>query len=182
MSVVSKPANKSIIESFLAQDQENALTWVETHGLITAMAVGPIPNQGWQELCYAGDALMPLAVAEALEKQRLLFASRIASEEGLQPPCLLDPYAEDEGSDLASWCMGFVSGMLLNEEQWYPEERSDEIAQLLLPIVLIAGLDEDPELDELWQNEKLVRQMAVSLPALMDELFLFYHGPDESGK
>jgi len=182
MSIVSKPANKKIIETFLQHDADNTLTWVETHGLIAAMAVGPAAPEGWQELCYAGDAPLPADVVTALEKQRLLLASRIAAEEGLQPPCLLDPYAEDEGSDLASWCMGFMSGMLLEESLWYPEQRHEEAAQLLLPIVLIAGLDEDPELDELWQNEKLVRQMAVNLPALMEELYLFYHGPDESNQ
>lgn len=182
MSVVRKPANKSIIEAFLSKDPEQSLTWIETHGLIAAMAVGPEASEGWQELCYSGDEPIPSAVAQALEKQRVLFASTIAGEEGLQPPCLLDPYAEDEGNDLASWCMGFVSGMLLNEALWHPEDRADVSAQLLLPMILIAGLDEDPELDELWENEKMVRQMAVSIPALMEELYLFYHAPDESNK
>src|SRR5699024_11935331 len=111
MSIVSKPANKKIIETFLQHDADNTLTWVETHGLIAAMAVGPAAPEGWQELCYAGDAPLPADVVTALEKQRLLLASRIAEEEGLQPPCLLDTYSEDDRHALTSWCMGLLRVM-----------------------------------------------------------------------
>jgi uncharacterized protein len=52
------------------------------------------------------------------------------------------------------------------------------MAALLLPFLLISGLDEDPALDELWQDRKLVRQMANGIPDLIEELFLHFHAPE----
>ena len=85
---------------------------------------------------------------------------------------------EREGKDLASWCAGFVIAVSLDEQGWHEAADEETIASLLLPFMLISGLDEDPALDELWQDRKLVRQMASGIPDLVEELFLRFHAPE----
>lgn len=180
MALIKKQDHLKLVQSYLADNAEVSLTWVETHGLITAMAVGPSIVENWFDICRQDDEPLPLAVREALTKLLQLLASQIAAEDGISLPCKLDPYEDLEGSDLASWCLGFMSGVAMGEADWYPESKEEEAAQLLLPFVLIAGLDEDPELDELWQNTKVVREMAVNIPGLLEELFLLYHAPEDA--
>lgn len=180
MALVIKQDHLKQVQSYLAEHKDAALTWVETHGLMTAMAVGPEVIENWVELCRQDDEPLPEPIVVSLGKLMQLQASQIAAEDGLNLPCKLDPYEDQEGNDLASWCLGFMSGVAIGEELWYPESKEEEVAQLLLPFVLIAGLDEDPELDELWQNTKLVREMAANIPSLLEELFLLYHAPDDA--
>lgn len=177
MDSLDNPALRKQIDDFIREAGENALTWVEIHGLLCAAAVGPqLPDQ-WQQVCHAGDAPIPPAVAAALASLRDRVAATLGAGERIQLPCRLDPYADDEGNDLASWCAGFMAGVFMQEEAWY-EIDEEQMANLLLPFVLIAGLDEDPDLDALWQDSKLVRQMALGLPELLEELFLHFHAPE----
>lgn len=178
MDTLENPALRQQIDHFIQQAGEDALTWVETHGLICATAVGPTPPEGWQQICHAEeDAEVPPAVVKALSSLRDRVAATLGAGERILLPCRLDPYADDEGNDLAAWCAGFMAGVFMQEESWYANDE-EQMATLLLPFVLIAGLDEDPELDALWQDEKVVRQMAMGLPDLLEELFLHFHAPD----
>jgi|SRR5699024_3112679 len=180
MALVIKQDHLKQVQAYLAEHADASLTWVEVHGLITAMAVGPTVVENWEDLCRQDDEPLPETIIESLGKLLQLQASQIAAEDGLNLPCMLDPYEDQEGKDLASWCLGFMSGVAIGEEAWYPNNKEDDVAQLLLPFVLIAGLDEDPELDELWQNTKLVREMAANIPNLLEELFLLYHAPEDA--
>jgi len=107
--------------------------------------------------------------------------TQLLSGETVNLPCLLDPYQEEDGQDLASWCAGFMTGVFVNESLWY-EHDEETVVNLLLPFILISGLDEDEELDALWENTQVVRQMALGIPELIEELFLCFHGPDEGGE
>ena len=40
------------------------------------------------------------------------------------------------------------------------------------------GVDEDPELDEVWRDEKLVRQMGRGIPDVLEEILLHFQGPE----
>lgn len=177
MDTLDNPALRKQIDDFIRQAGEDALTWVETHGLLCAMAVGPQPPLDWQQVCHAGDEQVPAPVASALASLRDRVAATLGAGERIQLPCRLDPYADDEGKDLAAWCAGFMAGVFMQEDAWYRQDE-EQIANLLLPFVLIAGLDEDPDLDALWQDTKLVRQMGLGLPELLEELFLHFHAPD----
>lgn len=181
MALVRKQDDLKQVQSYLAEHAESTLTWVEMHGLMTAMSIGPAIIENWTDMCRQDDEALPAEISKALAKLMQLQASQIAAEDGLSLPCTLDPYEDDEGKDLASWCLGFMSGVALGEELWYPEKKEEEAAQLLLPFVLIAGLDEDPELDKLWENVKIVREMASGIPSLLEELFLLYHAPEDAG-
>lgn len=160
------------------QDDERFFTSVEAHGLLCAMAVHPDPPEHWPEQIAAESVTVPDGLIELLRNERERLAARLGGGDGVQLPCRLDPHEDNEGRDLASWCTGFMAGVLASRDDW--PDAEDEGAERLLPFVLISGLDDDPELDELWQQEQLVRQMASSIPALVDELFLSMRGLEEA--
>lgn len=188
------PSSREIIEQWLTeQNVEAGFTPTEMHGALCALACGPEPSPQWHEQLLETTA--PPEVPDALESFRRRLAEQLAGGESLTLPCSLDPYREDDGRDLASWCAGFMAGVLLNEEQWFggPEqegeeqqdepreqqlEEEQEMAHRLLPFLLISGVDQDPELDQLWEDSAVVRRMALALPELLEELYLHFHAPE----
>tara|TARA_R110001606_G_scaffold21302_9_gene75332 strand:- start:16778 stop:17308 length:531 start_codon:yes stop_codon:yes gene_type:complete len=175
VSAISNPKLKQTVESYFAGQDDDAPTWVELHGLICALAVGPCDGPG--DFAAALEMELDEPVTQALEELRARTITDMLSGERVMLPCLLDPYREEDGADLASWCAGFLSGMILHEERWYGEQEED-VAMMLLPVMLISGLDDDPALDELWNDTALVRQMANGLPDLLEELLLHFQGPE----
>jgi uncharacterized protein len=170
------PDNGAGFDRLRAQLQDDAhyLTPVETHGLLCAMAVHPDPPENWPDQVAVDSASVSTELVAVLRQECERLAARLGGGDGVQLPCRLDPQEDNEGADLASWCAGFMAGVLASREDW-PDAENDDVDRLL-PFVLIAGLDDDPELDELWQHTDLVRQMASSIPALVDELFLAMRG------
>ncbi|KAF0803931.1 hypothetical protein A6D6_03570 [Alcanivorax xiamenensis] len=175
MSDVTNPSLKQVIEGHFAGEGEDAPTWVEIHGLTCALAVGPYG--GPEDFVTALESELPEPVLDALVSLRGRLLTGLYNGERTTLPCLLDPYREEDGNDLASWCAGFLAGVFLREEDWY-QDHEDTMANWLLPVVLISGVDEDPSLDELWENSAVVRQMATGLPDLLEELVLHFHGTD----
>ena len=176
MSLADRSTLNDTIHQFLdSQPAEQAMSRVEFHGLLCALACGPEPESNWQHVTTE-DAI-PAEIADAMEAMRHHQASRLGLGEAIQLPCRLDPFQDDDGNDLASWCAGFMAGVFLNEGSWYANDE-ELIASRLLPFVLISGLDDDPELDAIWQDSKLVRQMAGALPELLQEIFLIFHAPE----
>ena len=179
MTQPDNPGLRELVREFIATQPDNALSWVETHGLLCAQACGPLLSDGWQQLLLdEGDT--PAEISKALSALRDRLHAQLGLGEQLQLPCRLDPFEENDGADLASWCIGFITGVSANETDWH-DQNSEQVFEMLLPFLLISGLDEDPELDKLWQDEKLVRQMAMSIPDLIEEIFLFFHAPELAG-
>lgn len=167
----SSNAFTTLRDALAASDDH--LTAVETHGLLCAMALHPAPPEHWRDIA-AGDAdRLPDPLYPLLENERQRLASRLGAGDAIHLPCRLDPFEERDGEDLAAWCTGFMAGILASEH-----EQNEEMEALLLPFLLFSGLDDDPELDALWRDEKLVRQMARGLPDLVEELFLYLQAPE----
>ncbi len=172
--MINNPKLKQIVETGVAGLGEDAPTWVEMHGLLCAFAVGPYDSPA--DFDTALDSQLEAPVLAALEELRLRLFTDMMEGERVSLPCLLDPYKEDDGNDLASWCAGFLGGVFTHEDRWYAEDEA-EVANWLLPMVLISGVDDDDALDELWNDSQLVRQMANGLPDLLEELLLHFQGP-----
>lgn len=171
------PQLRQNLRDWIDQAGEDCLTWVEVHGLLTALACAPRMPEGWHHAILE-EGEVPEEVATAMESLHQRIQAQLGAGEGIQLPCRLDPDEEREGKDLASWCAGFVIAVSLDEQGWHEAADEETIASLLLPFMLISGLDEDPALDELWQDRKLVRQMASGIPDLVEELFLRFHAPE----
>lgn len=180
--IPDNPALLQELKSWLSGQDDSVFTWVECHGLICAMAVLPEPPRHWQQ-AISSEAEVGETQTAQMEQLRQRFASRLAAGESVMLPCRLDPYEDKDGEDLAAWCVGFMAGVYLDDALWFDDDES-AMAEKLLPIVLIAGVDEDPALDELWQDSKLTRQMAFAIPELLQQLLLDFQAPElgeESG-
>ncbi|MFN3713254.1 MAG: YecA family protein [Alcanivoracaceae bacterium] len=171
------PQLRQNLRDWLDNAGDHCLTWVEVHGLLTALACAPRLPEQWQD-AILDEGTVPVEVASAMENLRQRIQAQLSAGEGIQLPCRLDPDEEREGKDLASWCAGFVIAVSLDEQGWHGDSDDETMAGLLLPFLLMSGLDEDPALDELWQDRKLVRQMATGIPDLVEELFLHFHAPE----
>jgi len=178
MNAIDNPSFRQTLQQFLSQ-RDDVFTWVEAHGLLCALAVGPIIEGDWQQLILLDDDAAPLpdTIRQTMTQLAERLASDMAAENGITLPCLLDPYKEDDGNDLVSWCAGFMTAVLCFEQQWYSSD-TDDMVQLLLPILLISGLDDDEAFDELWDNTELTRKMAHNIPDLLEEIFLHFHAPE----
>lgn len=176
MSQPDNPGLRQQVIEYLDANPETALTWTEAHGMLCALACGPACASGWQHLLIE-EGQVPNAIADAMQALRDRMHAQLGLGETLPLPCRLDPYEDNEGKDLASWCAGFVTGVSANEDAWHAND-SDQVFQMLLPFLLISGLDDDPEMDALWQDTRLVRQMALGIPDLVEEIFLFFHAPE----
>lgn len=176
MSEITNPSLKNTVRNHFNSLGEEAPTWTEIHGLLCALAVGPASDVNYAEMLELD---VPEEVATALEKLRQRLVTQLLAGDAINLPCLLDPYQEEDGQDLASWCAGFMSGVFEHEESWY-EEKEEQTVELMLPFILISGLDDDEALDAIWENTQVVRQMALSIPDLLEEFFLLYHGPESS--
>ena len=177
MESLENPRLRDTVDAFIRRSGDDALTWTEIHGLMCAVSAGPSAPEGWPQICHAEENAVPDDVAAALLQLQQRLAAQLGVGERLQLPCLLDPYADDEGEDLSSWCAGFMAGVLLQEDSW-SEANEERMANMLLPFLLISGMDEDPELDSLWEDTRLVRTMAMAIPELLEELFLHFHAPE----
>ncbi|MDF1780341.1 MAG: YecA family protein [Alcanivoracaceae bacterium] len=178
MTQPDNPGLRQQVRDYIDTQGDASLSWVETHGLLCALACGPNNVEGWQNLLLEDDDV-PAEIQSALAGLRARLHSQLGLGETIQMPCRLDPYEENDGADLTSWCAGFITGVSANEDAWH-EQESEQVFEMLLPFLLISGLDEDPELDTLWQDDKLVRQMAMGIPDLLEEIFLFYYAPELS--
>src|SRR5699024_1664314 len=117
-------------------------------------AVGPY--HGPQDFAAALEMSLPDDVVRALAELRERLLTDTLAGERITLPCLLDPYREEDGNDLACWCAGFLGGTFVHAQRWFDGDEEDTMANWLLPMLLISGIDDDPELDEIWQLENLV--------------------------
>ncbi|MDF1820874.1 MAG: YecA family protein [Alcanivoracaceae bacterium] len=172
------PSLRKALSASLSRSPDSLFSFVEAHGLATAMAVAPSVTDGWQDQANLEEDGMDPELAGQLEQLRQRLASQLGFGESITLPCRLDPFLDDEGNDLCAWCFGFISGVLLDEESWYAGDE-EAMAHRLLPMLLFSGLDDDEALDALWQDEGMARQLARAIPEMVEELFLYFHAPDE---
>ena len=172
------PSLRKALAEGLSRAPDSLFTFVEAHGLATAMAVAPALPEGWQEQANLEETDMDADVANQLEQLRQRLSSQLGFGEPVALPCRLDPFVDDEGNDLCAWCFGFISGVLLDEDRWYADDE-EGMAHRLLPMLLFSGLDEDDALDALWQDEAMARKLARAIPDMVEELFLHFHAPED---
>jgi len=167
------------LESFLdSEENEHGLDFCGTHGFLCAVTVGPTLEQSvWLNALFE-DHVYEELVADLVAWQKSIHAL-LYHEKTLQLPC--DLVADVEENELTDWCVGFMEGMLSNEDAWYSQDE-DTIVELTLPIVTISGLVEDEELDKLRTNQKLLQQLAREIPEVLTELYLFFQAPKQPKK
>lgn len=169
------------LQDFLDLD-ENSLDFIATHGFLTALTVGPeAPTPDvWLTALFDGqpvsaDPAITAEISAALVAWQKEIHATLYHGQPLALPCALVIKAT-ESTDLNDWCMGFMEGMFLKEDDWYGDDE-DLVADLTLPMVVLSDLIDDPELQHIRRDVKLTRELAQQIPDVLTEIYLHFHAP-----
>lgn len=172
------------IEALLAKSSgEDCLSYRELHGLLSALAVGPLDlttDEKLNLIIYA-DKIKPENTninipAELTDNVSVLdkqINATLLSGDTLKLPCKLEIKNNKSTESLDEWLGGFFEAFFIDENAWYIQNEEDA-AQMLLPFFLCFDEIDDPELDRLRKNSELFQKIANELPHALQDLYLFY--------
>lgn len=169
------------LQDFLDQDV-NTLDYIATHGFLCSLVVGPVepPVEEWISALCDGETLSDNetirneVIADLVAWKKEIHA-RLYHGQSVELPCPLTVKTRDT-TDLNNWCMGFMEGMYLREEEWYAGDE-DLIADLTLPMVVLSDIIDDPDLQQIRGDIKLSRELAQQIPDVLTEMYLHFHAP-----
>lgn len=162
-------------------ERQDSFDFFAVHGLMTALIAGPNEFSVQQVWEAAFEEKLGFSAAEKEQVNALLIklSKEIQAwlDSGLDfpVPCDLTLIDEEEEPPLESWAMGFMTGVILQEEQWYARDE-EIVAQHLFPIMYASGLFMDePEMADIDEDIDLSNQMCENIPAAIVELYLLLH-------
>ena len=165
-------------------DRQDSFDFFAVHGLMTALIAGPVEFNVQQVWDCAFDEQLGFSKAEKEQVNALLLKlgkeiqAWLDSGQDFPVPADLTLVDDEEEPPLESWAMGFMTGVLLQEEQWYAREE-ETVAQHLFPIMYASGLFMDePEMEDIDDDIDLSNQMCSNIPAAVVELYLLLHAED----
>jgi len=173
------------LEEILLTNEDRGLSVEGVDGFFAALVCSPFlakPSE-WMPIVWGGEPPEWKTTDEAQEAIGLLMRlwNQVASsiDDGTFAP-LISTGTDEEGREVELphvWCLGFVEGMRMHEEQWF-DENNEELAELVLPIGMVAMdaavmLGEAPEDEERLSNEKL-NQFADLIPDMVQELHRYW--------
>lgn len=154
---------------------EHGLDFCGTHGFLAAVTVGPKREADeWLSELFEGQ--VPAELVEDLKAWQKSMHACLYHEQNLTLPCDLQFSSTREGNELTDWCVGFMEAIFSQEESWYARDE-DLVAELTLPMVVVSGLVEDPELEQMRRQPKLMMQLVRQIPEILTELYLLFHAP-----
>lgn len=162
-------------------ERQDSFDFFAVHGLMTALIAGPVEFSVEQIWDCAFDEQLGFSKAEQEQVNALLvklskeIQAWLDSGQDFPVPCDLTLLDDEDEPPVESWAMGFMTGVLLQEEQWYARNE-ETVAQHLFPIMYASGLFMDePEMADIDEDVDLSNQMCANIPAAVVELYLMLH-------
>lgn len=162
-------------------ERQDSFDFFAVHGLITALIAGPEDFSVQQVWDCAFDEQLGFSKTEKDQVHSLMIKlgkeiqAWLDSGQDFPVPADLTLMDDDGEPPLESWAMGFMTGVLLQEEQWYARDE-ETVAQHMFPIMYASGLFMDePEMADIDEDVDLSNQMCANIPAAVIELYLFLH-------
>lgn len=173
------------LEDFLDSDNnENGLDFLGAHGFLTALTVGPrgtldrsALSAFFEDAEPCADGTLANTLRHHLQAWQKSIHAVLYHGARLELPC---PLVADvnEANELSDWCVGFMEGLFLDEDKWYAKDE-DDIADLTLPMMVLSDLIDDPDLQVLRRDRKLLAEMTAQIPELITEIYLLFHAPTQ---
>ncbi len=176
------------LEAFMFSDavSEDALDLVGTHGYFCALNISPvkITEKQWLQELFDG---VPEYSSER-DKERIegmlrwLYFSigrELYNDQDMLLPCelTLETEEDEEQSSLTIWAQAFMEAVFLKEEEWFNHQAEEEVAELMLPIMIASELFDDEEFVKMRADTKLCDEMCRTIPDLLVDLYLLFHAP-----
>ena len=133
------------LEQLLVSDifQEEAMPLDMLQGLFCAVGSAPdlIPPSSWLAVALGGNPAYETAdqARVILDLVMRLYSQTLLDlDEGTGITLYVFP--DDEGEDdLATWCEGYLEGVVLSEADWYELGEPEKVEELLFPFMLLSG-------------------------------------------
>lgn len=133
------------LEQLLVSDifQEEAMPLDMLQGLFCAVGSAPdlIPPSSWLAVALGENPAYETAdqAREILDLVMRLYSQTLLDlDEGTGITLYVFP--DDEGEDdLATWCEGYLEGVVLSEADWYELGEPEKVEELLFPFMLLSG-------------------------------------------
>ncbi len=179
-----------LLEDFLYSDQvsEDSLDLIGAHGLFCALNISPNPieESDLQALLFdtepkwASDE-QKQEITELLNRLYKEIGTNLYSDGEIELPCelSLDPEDDDDISPLAWWSQAFMEGVFTQEEDWFNKGTEQEVAEMLLPVMVASDLFDEEDINKIRNDEKLCAEMCSQIPELLIDLYLYFHAPDK---
>ncbi|MCA6062836.1 YecA/YgfB family protein [Thalassolituus marinus] len=162
-------------------ERQDSFDFFAVHGLMTALIAGPEEFSVQQIWDSAFEENLGFSKEQKAQVDTLLLQlskeiqAWLDSGQDFPVPADLTLVDDEEEPPLESWAMGFMTGVLLQEESWYAKSE-ETIAQHLFPIMYASGLFMDePEMADIDEDLDLSNQMCANIPAAVVEVYLFLH-------
>ena len=172
------------LTEFLESDfvEQGCLDYIAMHGFLTGLATGPesLLDSDWMEFLFDGtpeyqSEEQQLTIESLLNQQALIIQRSLYLGDSLDLPWALTTSETDETTELTDWCFGFIEAIAVNEDAWLDgEELSEAVAELILPVGLLSGQFDDPDLEHLTSDEDQRQDLVDSLVENIQNLYLVF--------
>lgn len=178
------------LDDFLYSDHvsEDCLDLIGVHGLFCALNISPAPlaEETWLELVFDET---PKWQSEAQQAEIMSLLKRFYTSIGanfysdgeIELPCelSLDPEEDEDIAPLAWWSQAFMEGVFTQEDEWFADKADDDVAQMLLPMMVASELFDEDDINKIRDDEKLCAEMCSQIPELLVDLYLHFHAPEK---
>ena len=176
------------LEAFLFSDavSEDALDLIGTHGYFCALNISPAEISEKQRLQEVFDGKPEFESED--QKERIVhllnrlyknIGSDLYNDQDMQMPCDLTLHEDEDVAELTLWSQAFMEGVFLKEDDWFNHQAEEEVAELMLPIMIASDLFEEPEFKKMRNDQRLCDEMCRSIPDLLVDLYLLFHAPKD---
>lgn len=163
-------------------ERQDSFDFFAVHGLITALLAGPVDFDVKQVWDSAFDEKLGFSKDERAQVNELLIklSKEIQAwlDSGQDFPVPADLTLVDDEEDeppLESWAIGYMTAVMLQEEDWYAENE-EKVAEGLFPLMYASGLFADePEMADIDEDLELSNQMCGNIPAAVIQVYLLLH-------
>lgn len=178
------------LEEFLYSDQvsEDSLDLIGAHGLFCALNISPNPldEADLNTLLFDTEPKwqsdeQKQTITNLLNRLYKEIGSNLYSDGEIELPCelSLDPEEDDDISPLAWWSQAFMEGVFTQEEDWFNKSTEQDVAEMLLPVMVASDLFDEDDINKIRNDEKLCAEMCAQIPELLIDLYLYFHAPDK---
>ena len=122
---------------------EEAMPLDMLQGLLCAVGSAPnlIPPSSWLSVALGDNPAYETAeqAKEILDLVMRFYGQTVQElDDGRGSTLYVFPDEEGE-DDLATWCEGYLEGVVLSETDWYERGEPEEVEELLFPFMLLSG-------------------------------------------
>lgn len=178
------------LEEFLYSDQvsEDSLDLIGAHGLFCALNISPNPldEADLNTLLFDTEPKwqsdeQKQTITNLLNRLYKEIGTHLYSDGEIELPCelSLDPEEDDDISPLAWWSQAFMEGVFTQEEDWFNKHTEQDVAEMLLPVMVASDLFDEDDINKIRNDEKLCAEMCAQIPELLIDLYLYFHAPDK---